>query len=868
MKNQLRLTSFEKRMNKEMRFHLEAHIEELKASGMPHEEARKKALREFGNIEFHKEECRDVWHRRFLENIVRHLRLTGRQMLRNKGFTLIAVMTLALGVGANTAIYSLANAVLFRSLNFPDPNQLVFIEDWHEEFSGFSVSYPNFRDWHDQQNSFSSFSLYRREGYNLLDSEGALRLTGSAVTHEYLEAFDIEPLIGRLFSHSDDQPSSEATALLGERLWRQKFGASEAVLGETINLTGQLFTVIGVVPDHYPLDNQDVFTPLGRKAERFTNRGSHPGFKVIARLKPGVDIETARTDMVSIASRLETQYPDTNTGWTVSLQSLEERLFSKSKPALVALLAASGFLLLIACVNVANMQLARSHGRREEFGVRASLGASKLQVLGQLTVESLSLGLLGGVAGVALALLSIRWLKDIFGQHLPRISEVQMDASTLVYLLFISLATSLLFGIGPFRQAARLSQREALNSGSRTSESPQGRKWKSVLIVTEFALTAALLVGAGLMLRTTANLYKSDPGFNVEKRLTFSWRLAGSDYDEGEKRIQIVNLALERLATLPGVIDAGVVNPLPLTGDTNNPYYIDGTPLPDPTDLVSASRFWVGPNFAETVGLRLIKGRTFNEFDTGNSEPVAIIDSKFAQQVLPDSDPIGKRIVIGMGPPSDPSAWKRIVGVVGHVDQFGLTNTARKQLYVPISQEPQRSYWFVLKTKGNPMSLANAIRKELGEIDPNLPPQNIRPYDALFERTISNERLLMQLLAILSALALVLAAVGLYGVLSYTVRQRTQEIGIRMAIGALPQTVRNLILSSGLRLASIGLLIGLLASLGLSRFLSNMLYGVSEFDGVSFAMVAFVLGMVGLLACWAPAYRATRIAPSLALRGE
>ncbi len=858
-------------MNTEMRFHLEAHIEELISQGVPPEEARKAALKEFGNLEFHKEECRDAWHTRFLENLVRHLRLAGKQMLRNKGFTLIAAMTLALGIGANTAIYSLANSVLFRPLAFPDSQKIVFIKEWHERFTDFSVSYLNFRDWHDQQSSFTSFALYRGQGYNLIDQGEAHRLRGYSVTHEYFEAFQADPIIGRLFTPEDDQPSAKPTAVIGEQLWRNRFNARETIIGETINLTGELFTVIGVAPGIYPIDSRDVFTPLGLLTGegQFTNRGSHPGFVVIARLKPDVSLDQARVDMQSIASRLEVEYPDSNTGWGVYMKLLEDQLFSNSKPALFALLAASSFLLLIACVNVANMLLVRAQGRREEFGVRSALGANKSQILGQLTVESLSLGVLGGAIGILLAGISTRWLKEIFGTALPRINEVQIDTSALLYLTIMSVITSFIFGLAPFRQTTQISQREALSSGLRTSESSQGRRWKSALIVTEFALTATLLVGAGLMLRTTAKLYQSDPGLEYDQRIMFSWSLYSSEYNEALKRIQITEQAKQSLKSIPGVGEVGIINPLPLSGsDTFSSYYVEGTPMPKTGEIVTVSRFWANNDFATAVGLKLRAGRFFTEFDTRESQPVAVIDSKFARQVFLDTDPIGRRINIDGGPPSDPNDWKTIIGVVEHVSQYGLTREAHKQIYVPITQESPRFVSFIMETNVEPMTLAKAIRKTMSNIDPNLPIQRLQPYDSLFERTISNERLLMQLLAILSALALTLAAVGLYGVLSYTVRQRTQEIGIRMAIGALPQTVRNLILSSGLRLAGIGLFIGLLASLGLSRFLSKMLYDVSEFDAVSFVMVAFVLGMVGLFACWAPAYRATRIAPSLALRGE
>ncbi len=863
--------TLEENLDEEIRLHLEEMVEDLIAGGKSPEEARNAAMREFGNVEGLKEECRDSWGMRFVETLFRHLRIAGRQMIRKKGFTAVVVLTLGLGIGVNTAIYSLAKLVIFQPLSFPNADQLVAIDERTDQISSLGVSYPNFRDWQERQNSFSAIGVSRNGGFSLIGPDSSERINGVRITHEYLEVLKVAPLIGRLFSAEDDHPGAEPTALIGERLWRNRFGAKDSIIGETKNLTGQLYTIIGVLPAIYPIESRDVWTPLGLIADKgvFPDRDNHPGLRAIARIKPGIKLDQARSNLERIAADLAVEYPNTNAGHTVTVESLQDRLYRPSKPPLVALLGASGFLLLIACANVANMQLVSSQGRRHEFGIRVSLGANRRQILGQLVVECLTLGLAGGAAGILIALGSIEWLKTILENVVPRIGETGIDGSALAYAAAMSIASSFLFGLAPLRQAMRLSQKEAISLGSRSSESQQGKKWKAVLIVGEFALTSALLVGAGLMIRTTDNLYKSSPGFQTDQRFTFSWTLSGTEYSEAEKRIQTVERAQEKLNGLPEVSSVSVVNPLPLSGSGNGTvYYVEGTPLPAPGKSRSTERIVISHTYFETTGIRLIAGRLFNDFDKADTQRVAIVDKTFVERNFPNEDPIGKRFINGRGPPSDPKFWKQIVGVVEHVKMRGLSTSTREQMYLPIRQSTPRDYSFVLKTKGDPNKLNNAVRKTLFEIDSSLPVYHLSSFDSLFDDSVSRERLLMQLLGVLAALALLLAAVGIYGVLSYTVGQQQREIGIRMAVGANRGSIRNLILSNGAKLAGAGLTIGFLASLGLSRLLSGMLYGVSTFDGASFGAVVIVLGVVGLIACWLPAHRATRIAPSFALRGD
>ncbi len=868
----LRPRNLEDRMDQEMRFHLDAHIDALTEDGMPPEEARKAALREFGNVEALKEDCRDSWGMRFIDSSIRHIRLAGRQMIKRKGFTGTVILILGIGIGANTAIFSLANAVFFSPFNFPDPDQLVAIDERTDQIANLSVSYPNFKDWRERQTSFSAIGASRGQGYNYIGPDGAELIEGANVTHDYFGTLGISPVIGRLFTAEDDSPGAKPTVILGENFWRSRFGAKESAIGETIQLTNQIYTIVGVLPSVYPIKGAKVWIPLEQMAEKsgLLNRGRHSNSTSVGRLKPGVTLEQARQELENIAAQLAVEYPATNADVKVDVKLLKERYLRNGRPIVISFLGASGFFLLIVCTNIANMQLASSQSRSHEFGTRVSLGANRCQILGQLLAESLVTGFLGGAAGILFAYGGIRWLKNTLQSQVPRIEEVAIDGEVLVYVGAVSVVSSLLFGLAPIRQTLRLSQNDTLKTASKTTQAFYGRKWKSALIVSEFAFTCVLLVGAGLMIRTTANLYKSSPGFETVDRLTCSWSLPSSEFPDASQRFELAKQAQKELSNLDGVTAVGIAYPLPMSGSSNGNYYrVEGAPPSHPEQRRTTESIRVSNNYFETMGIRLIAGRYFNEFDTPQNQRVAIVDSKFAKHNFPDENAIGKRITTGIKPPSDPKSWIQIVGVVEHVFIWSPAIDTREQMYRPLSQAPSvSSLDFILKTNSNPAALEKSIRKSLRNLNPALPVQNIRAIETLFDQSILRERASMQLLGILAAIALLIATIGLYSVLSYTVGQLTSEIGIRMAVGASRGSIRNFVLSQGAKLAGTGLLIGLLASLGLSRFLSGMLYGVSTFDGTAFCVVALVLGLVGLAACWIPAARAARIEPSLALRSE
>jgi putative ABC transport system permease protein len=798
------------------------------------------------------------------------LRFALRQLLKSPGFTLIAVITLALGIGANTAIFSVVNTVLLRPLPFPEQDRLVFLGEWSEQVPNMSVSYPNFVDFRDRQRSFSAFAAARFQGYNYIGPSETERLTGAMASADLFPVLGVSPLLGRVYSSEDDKPGAERTVVLGEALWRRIFGARDSVLGEQINLSGELYTVIGVMPDEfrYPTPANELWVPLGLAADQYQNRGNHPGIYCVARLKPGVSFEAAVADLKGIAAQLAQDHPATNAHQSVSVEYLTDRAFGTARPALLVLLAAAGCVLLIACANVANLQLARAQGRAREFALRAALGAARGRVVRQLLVESLLLGLIGCAAGLVLGYWGLDALKSLLPANLPRISEVALDPTVLLFAIVLSLVTSVAFGLLPALHAARTDLRDALSAGTR-AVAAGGRRWRAALIVSEFALTSVLLVGAGLMIRTIGNLYQADPGYRTGGLLSFNWVLPNNLFPTEEARRQTIDQALEHLASVPGVRAVSFSHPLPLSGDGNqSSYLVEEKADPEPGRSPSTEVFRIAPNFFETMGIRVVAGRAFGPTDLPDSPRVAVVDTLFAEKNFgPGADVIGKRFAFG-GRPTDSKQWMQIVGVVEHIQNYGLGRDTREQTYLPYAQATPTFVSFVTRTHGAPETVMPSIRTALREVAPQLAVFGTTTMDELLHRSVATQRLTMTLLGTFGGLALTLASVGLYGVLNYTVGQRTREIGVRMALGALPGAVISLVLSQGARLAGLGLAIGLASSLIAGRLLQAVLYKVSPFDPVSFALVAGVLTVIGLLACWLPARRATRINPTEALRAE
>lgn len=797
-------------------------------------------------------------------------RFAFRSLSKSPGFFVVAVLTLALGIGANTAIFSVVHAVVLRPLPFPEQKRLVTLSEWSEQVPGMSISYPNYQDWSTRQSCFSALGVARRQSFNYESHGGAERLQGLVASRPLFEALGLPMLCGRVFSAGEDKPGAERSVILSERFWKRSFEGRETVVGTQLRLSGDLYTVVGVAPDAAlsVYGDCDLALPLGLWGLQYSNRADHPGLYGVARLKPGVSFESAEQEMKALAQSLAKEHPATNTGNSIGMRSFAEQQLGSLSTALWLLLGASALVMLIACANVANLQLARAQARAREFAIRAALGSGRGRIVRQLLAESLALGLLGCLAGVVLGGWALECLKSLLPAGFPRLEELSLNGWVLLFSLGLGLVTSIVSGLAPAGFAAGSDLRGALSGGSSAVSGARGRRWRFGLIVGEFALTSLLLVGSCLMLRTLAKLQEARLGFATERLLTFDLELDGSAFKEPSARLAVLEQALRRIDGLPGIRKAAVVDPLPLRGGNQSTYYVEGSPIAAPGKAAVAERGQASGGYFAALDIPLVAGRTFDDGDRGSSRRVAVVDTVFAEKHFPGRNPLGKRFVYGEGPPADTSGWYEIVGVVGHIKNFGLRSSTREQTYLPMTQSVPQSLSFALRTEREPAALAAELRTLMKELAPGQPLFGFRTLDERFRASISTERLTLLLLGLFAGLALLLAAVGLYGVLSYTVGQRTREIGVRMALGAKPGSVVGLVLGQGLRLAATGLLAGLATALGLSRLLKSLLYEVSPFDPLSFAAVALVLTAIGLLACWLPARRATLVHPLEALRSE
>ncbi|MEY2880737.1 MAG: hypothetical protein RLZZ15_3117 [Verrucomicrobiota bacterium] len=798
------------------------------------------------------------------------LRLALRSLVKSPGFTAVAIITLALGVGANTAVFSVVNALLLRLLPLPAAHELAFLSESSEQVPNMSVAYPNLVDWRARQRSFSSLGGFRNQGFNYLGPTEAEPMNGAHVSHDLFTTLGVPPRLGRFFTAAEDKPGAERTVLISERLWKRYFRESPDALGQKINLSGFIYTVVGVMPTsfEFPSPSTELWAPVALMLGEamVANRGSHPGLYVIGRMKPGVTLDAARADLVGVARQLAEEFPATNRGNSAAVQLLTERTFGRIRPALLALFAAAAFVLLIACANVANLLLARAAARSRELVVRAALGAGRGRLVRQLLAESALLGLLGAGAGLLVALWSIEAIRATLPSQLPNLAQIGLSAPVFVFALCAGVGTSVLFGLVPAFSATRLNLSAALSQSARAGGSVGAARWRGALIAGEFALTVALLVCAGLMLRTLGNLYRADPGFRTEQRLSFNWALSGQKYADPKVRVQTLTQTLERLAALPGVQRVGLIAPLPLSGGGNQTTFRPETlPDPGPGKFPSTEIGPVNPEYFSTMGIPLVKGRVFNAHDTADSQGVCIIDTTLAEKFYPGQDPIGQRLTLGTLP-TNPKL--EIVGVVAHIQNYGIGQPTRYQTYRPYAQQPPFACAFVLHTAGDPAALTAEVRRTIRDVDPTLPIFQVRTMAETFASTITTQRLALNLLGLFAALALVLAAVGLYGVLSYAVGQRTREFGVRLAIGADARSVVRLVVAQGLKLAVIGLACGLALAAGAAWLMRTQFHDVSPFDPLSYVVVTALLLGVGVIACLLPALRATRVNPVEALRAE
>ncbi len=803
-----------------------------------------------------------------------------RRLAHSPGFTIVAVLTLALGIGANTAIFSVIDAVLLRPLPFPQSSRLVSVRtvdavrDRGNPIT--SASYPDFFDWRSENRVFSGITAFRDSDFTLTGIPQPLHLTGEMVTAGFFTTLGVGPRIGRAFRPEEEKAGHEVV-ILSHRLWQTVFQSDPKILGRLITLDGRGYTVVGVMPAgfHFPIETPPVelWTTISVDAKGKTpmtaQRGAHL-LQVVARLKPGVGLAQAQADMGRINANLKAQYPETNTHFGGARVVPElDLLVGNVKPALLVLFVAVGLVLLIACVNVANLLLARSMARQKEMAIRAALGASQGRIARQLLAESIVLSLAGGLVGLLLAAWATTGLVRLVPQNIPRMGQIGIDGPVFLFTLLASVATGMLFGLAPALHASKTGLVEPLNESSRgLSGGVRHQRVRSALVVVEMGLALALLAGAGLLIRSFSRLERVNPGFNPQNLLTFTFDLPDARYTT-EQQVNFYDQLLRRLNALPGVRSAAAIKPLPLSSNNMDiGFSVVGRPS-TPADRPDSFFRLVSPGYFRTMGIPLIEGREFNAHDTRTSAPVVIVNQSFARKYFPGQDPVGQRVVPGAADhPVKKLPEYEIVGVVGNVLSTNLSDPPQPEYYVPYSQIMFGGYSIVVRADMAPEGLASAVRGVVRGMDPDVPVYDMKTMDQYLGTAVAEPRFSMLLLSIFAALALVLTAIGLYGVIAYAVAQRTHEIGIRIALGAGPGDVLGDVLGSGARIALLGVVCGTAGALAATRLLRGLLYGVSASDPATFAAVALLLFGVAMLACYIPARRAMRVDPVIALRQE
>ncbi|MGB8661630.1 MAG: ABC transporter permease [Candidatus Acidiferrum sp.] len=800
-----------------------------------------------------------------------------RVLLKSPGFTAIAVLTLALGIGANTALFSVVNGVLLNPLPFPNPDQLVAVYSKTAEFEQSSISYPNFLDWVRDNHSFSKLGAFRSEEYNMTGQGEPERLHGHMISADFFPALGINPVLGRYFLPEEDKPGAAPVALIGDGLWKRKFGLSPDVLGKRISLNGKGYTVIGVARGQISdLSPSDVYVPIGQWTEpTFLNRGISMGTNAIGRLKPGVTFEQAVADMSSVGVNLAAAYPETNKDTGVTLVPLKTDVVGSVRGILLVLLGAVSFVLLIACANVANLLLARATRRSREFAIRSALGASPGRVIRQLLTESVMLAIAGGAIGLLLAKWGTRALLAALPETLPRVEDIGIDGHVLLFTVGISVLTGIVFGLVPALKTLRPDMHETLKEGGRGSSGARHRT-QSVFVAVEMAMAVVLLIGAGLMIRSLAALWSIDPGFNPRNVLEFS---ISSTFGQGVTADQLrtkYRETLRQIRNVPGVEDVAMTGgSLPMSGDSELPFWVEGKPKPATEQEMSVALFYlVTPLYQDAMRIPLERGRLFTDRDDEHAPMVMLVDADFAHTYFPNENPIGKHINLAFL-----NFQAEIIGVVGHVEHWGLgskqNQNLQAQMYLPLWQVPD-PFWtllghggeYVARTAGTPMGVVNSIREAAQGVDASSVIYEVRPMEDVVASSIATQRLAMMLLSVFSTLALVLSGIGIYGVISYLAGQRTHEIGVRMALGATSADVMRMVLGEGMRITLVGVGIGIVAALGLTRLIAKIIYGVGAADPITFGVVAILLTGVALLACYIPARRAMRVDPIVALRYE
>ncbi len=802
------------------------------------------------------------------------LRYGLRVLAKNPGFTAVAVLTLAIGIGANTAIFSVVNAVLLRPLPFRDPAALCLVTERMPTIPVLGPSYLNFQDWRAQTHTFDDIAAARLTPFTMSGSGQPERVQGQMASASLFPLLGVTAIQGHTFTPDEDRAGGPPVALISYGFWQTHFGGAAGTLGKSITLDNVPYTIVGILPPKFQLiQPADVLLPFDPWAKKLPDdRSWHPGIIAVGRLKNGVSIEQARAEMDTIAKRLEQAYPINNTGVGVNVNRMQDQLVQNIRPALLVLLGAVALVLLIACSNIANLLLARATSRRREIAVRVAIGAGRARLLRQLLTESILLSCAGGLAGLAIAFAGISPLVRLAGNTLPNLGPIGVDYRVLLFVSVMVLLAGVLFGLGPALHTSRMDLRAALNEASRGSTVGSGQKrLRSLLVITEIALAIVLLVGAGLLLRSFERLQNVEPGFHAGNLLVADVPLSPQAYKAAPARMDFFDRLLERSRALPGVTAAGAASFLPVSGGGSSLYFnIQGRPPKSMRDYLIIGYRPVSPHYLETLGVPLVRGRLLQESDTEHAPFVVVVNQTMARQYFPNESPLGRHLQVGALP--DPQTpWMEIVGVVGDVKQ-NLATDAQAEVYLPYRQAdtllPVFALSFVLRTAQDPRTEVAALRNILHELDPNQPLVKIRTMEENIATSVSEPRFRTTLLGIFATCALLLAVVGLYGLMMYSVTQRIPEIGIRITLGAQRSQILAMMVGQGLRLALVGIILGICGAFALSRILSRFLYGVEATDPLTYVAVAALLLAVALLASYLPARRATSIDPMSALRCE
>ena len=855
-------------LDEELRFHLDRLIERNVKHGMTPEDARYEALKSFSRVDQSKEECRDARGVGFVENVLRDVSYSVRTLLKNYAFTFVVVVTLALGIGANTAIFSFANGILLRPLPYPQSERLAVIDETalKQGMESMAVSFPNFLDWREQNTVFQDIGIYwSSERFTLTGGGEPIELRGSFISHGLFEILRVSPQLGRTFTANEDRPDEDAVVILGHNLWQRNFGGDANIIGRKIVLSNRARTVVGVMPAGFRFPEvSELWAPIALTPEMFT-RTDH-GLLAIARLQNGVSFQEAQAEMTNIAARIEQQHPVTNEGLGVRVTSLHKTLTGDYREALLILLGVVGCVLLVACVNVANLMLARATARQKEFALRAALGASRWRIMRQLLVESLVLSVIGGALGFVLSIWALRLLLTAIPIQLPFWMNFSVDLRVLGFTAAITLLTGLMFGAVPALQTSRVDLNDTLKEGGRGSSGVRSRA-RSLLVVTEIALSLVVLVGAGLMIQSFLRLKRVNIGLDAQNVLSAGVSLPRAKYTEGDQRATFFKQLLERLRNLPGVEAASATATLPLGGDDwGRSLTVDGFPVLPLGQAPSIQHTVVSPDYFRTMGIPLLSGRDFNDADAKGSPDVTIIDERLAREYWPNESPIGKRV--RFGPPEDNEPWHTIVGVVATVRHQRIQEDTRKSVYLPHQKIPVRGLALVVRTTSSPPEFVGAIRREVAQLDPDLPVSEVLTMDEVVAESIWQPRLYATLFGAFAGGALLLALIGIYGVMAYLVQTRTHEIGVRMALGATTRDVFKLIVGRGMKLTAVGVLIGVGGAIALTRLMRSLLFNTSATDPVTFIFISLLLSLAAFLACYIPARRAAKVDPLVALRYE